>query len=305
MPISNFPTGISSFGLPVFPGGVQIPPTTGTVFFVYSVTGNNNNLGTDPTQPLATTAQAVSLCTASKGDVIILMPGHAETIAAAGGLTINKAGVTIVGLGNGSNRPLFTFSATASTIAISAANVTIRNIVITNSITAVVSMFNITGAFCVMDGVDYVDTASMAPLSFAAVTGVDNRWTNCTWVASATQSASAQQWLIINGADRFKCLNCFASLNGVAAGANGVIVGVTTASKDVDIAFNRFMSVGSTSAVGISLLAATTGLVRENHVATAKTAIAGNVALASCYGMNNYSSHVVNKNGLLDPVVDA
>ena len=30
------------------------------------------------------------------------------------------------------------------------------------------------------------------------------------------------------------------------------------------------------AAVGISLLAATTGLVRENHVATAKTAIAGN-----------------------------
>lgn len=304
MPPSSFTT-LAVGGMPILPGAGLIPPTTGSVFFVSSGTGNSGNLGTDSGQPFATISQAISACTANKGDVVIVMPGHAETVAAAGGITVNKAGVSIIGLGSGTLRPTLTFSATASTSAVSAANVTMRNFAVTCSITAVVSLFNITGAFFAMDAVDYVDTASMSPLSWMAATGVDTRITNSSWVASATQSASTQQWIIINAAHRFKCLNCFASLNGAAASANGIIVGATAASNDVDIAFNRFMSVGSTSAVGLSMFSGTTGLVRENHVATAKTAIAGNIALASCYGMNNYSSHVANKNGLLDPVVDA
>jgi hypothetical protein len=82
-------------------------------------------------------------------------------------------------------------------------------------------------------------------------------------------------------------------------------VGVTTASLDVDIHDNRFITTNSTGAVPISLLAGTTGFLANNFVASAKTAIAGSIALASCYGANNYAAHVVNKNGLLEPVVDA
>lgn len=306
------PTNLSSLavaGIPVLPGAVTIPPTTGHVFFVCSVTGNDNNPGTDATVPLATVKQGVALCTASVGDILIVMPGHAETLTGAGALTINKAGISIIGLGNGTNRPTFTLASTATTIAVSAANVLIRNVVLTVSVDAVVKAFNVTAAGLTLDMVDYIDTPSCALEQFvlAAAGATDMTITNCKWVCTGTVSAATQQWILLNAAHRFKCLNCYASLAGMTSGnpANGVIVGVTAASNDVWIAWNSFEITTSTGSVPISLLASSTGLVADNLVASPKTAIAGSVAIANCYARNNYACHVVNKSGLLDPVVDA
>ena len=282
--------------------------TTGARYYVCSVTGTDAaGYGNSPDSPVATLTYALTLCTASKNDIIYVMPSHAETIATVGALTINVVGVSIVGLGTGTNRPVLTLSGTAATIAISAANVSLKNIIITTSIDAVVKVFNITAAYCTLDAVDFRETAACACLNFVTTSAaaVDLTVKNCSWVNTATQSTSAQQWILLTGADRFRCVDCFASLYGVAAGANGIVVGVTTASKDVLVARNNFQTVGSTSAVPISLLAASTGLVSDNFVASAKTAIAGSVACANAYAKNNYACHVVNKSGLMDPVVDA
>ena len=125
MGLTNFPNGITSFGVPVIGGSGLIPATTGTYFFVSSGTGSNSHSGKNPAEALATIDYAIGKCTDSKGDVIVVMPGHAETISAAGGITADVAGITIIGLGNGGLRPIITFSGTASTFVISAANVTV------------------------------------------------------------------------------------------------------------------------------------------------------------------------------------
>lgn len=80
---------------------------TGTAFFVDSVNGNAGFTGLKPGEAITTLDAALGKCTASKGDVIYLMPGHLETITGAGGITIDKAGVSIIGLGTGSLRPTF------------------------------------------------------------------------------------------------------------------------------------------------------------------------------------------------------
>jgi hypothetical protein len=104
------------------PGGVVVltdDDTTGTHFFVdsNSATGADSaGYGRDPDEPCLTIDYAVGLCTANKGDRINVMPGHTETIAGATGLVVDVAGVQIVGLGYGSEAPLLTFSAAASTI---------------------------------------------------------------------------------------------------------------------------------------------------------------------------------------------
>ena len=77
------------------------------------------------------------------------------------------------------------------------------------------------------------------------------------------------------------------------------------AANDVWIEGNRFISTNSTGAIVISLLAASTGMVVNNFVASAKTAIAGQVAMASAFGGNNYANNTANTSGLLDPVVDS
>src|SRR4051812_7269513 len=80
--------------------------STGKRFFVDSVTGTDSvGAGQNPDTPFATISFALTQCTASKGDIIYVMPGHAEAIAAAGTLACSVIGVSIIGLGNGSNRP--------------------------------------------------------------------------------------------------------------------------------------------------------------------------------------------------------
>jgi hypothetical protein len=129
MGLTNFPNGISSFGMPVLPA-VNNQVTTGSVFFVDSNNGNDGNKGTDCNKPLATLDVALSKCTANKGDTIYLMPAHAETITGAGGITFDVAGVNIVGLGRYDTRPRFLMDgATTVTALVTAANVSLSNVV--------------------------------------------------------------------------------------------------------------------------------------------------------------------------------
>jgi hypothetical protein len=112
--------------------------TTGTVFFVDSVTGLSGNSGLDPLHPLATIDQAINKCTANKGDVIYCMPNHAETLGDnATSLVPDIAGISVIGLGHGSDMPELTFSGTSSSINIQAANITFRNLRFIAGISAV------------------------------------------------------------------------------------------------------------------------------------------------------------------------
>ena len=101
--LTNYPNGITSFGVPVMGGGVEIPASTGNYFFVHSGTGSDAYDGKNPkvvdrsSGPFATVDYAIGKCTASNGDVVIVMPGHAETLTAA--VTVDVAGVQVIGLG--------------------------------------------------------------------------------------------------------------------------------------------------------------------------------------------------------------
>jgi len=133
----------------IYPGGfasglvVRNMPLTqtypGTVWWVSNVTtlpgnvstqripfvsGSDGNKGTW-NAPFATIAKAVSM--ASTDDVIMVKPGHAETMATAASIVLSKA-VAIVGLGSGSRRPTLTFSTATSTITVTASNVSVQNI---------------------------------------------------------------------------------------------------------------------------------------------------------------------------------
>jgi hypothetical protein len=98
------------------------------VFFVDSGKGANaGGNGKDADTPFASLDYAIGQCTASNGDMIVVMPGHAETLTAA--IALDIAGITIVGLGNGDNRPSFTLTASAApAITISADDQKIHNL---------------------------------------------------------------------------------------------------------------------------------------------------------------------------------
>ncbi len=162
--ISNYPggfaAGITIRGVPL----VQSHP--GKVFWVSNAStlsdrqigGSNGNPGTFD-KPFSTVAYAVTQCVAGRGDIVFVKPSHAETITAStawGG----TAGVAIVGLGQGSNRPTFTFSATASQITLAGKDMLLHNLLFISSIDAVVVVMTVSAADVTLSDIEYrEDTA--------------------------------------------------------------------------------------------------------------------------------------------------
>ena len=104
----------------------------------------DGDLDTNP-RFFATIDAAINACTANASDNIVVMPGHTETVASAGAITADVAGVSIIGLGNGADKPTLTFSDTASTVAISGASVTMKGFRLVPGVDAVVSPLVLTG----------------------------------------------------------------------------------------------------------------------------------------------------------------
>jgi len=175
MGITKFPAGISSQGVPVIGGSYY---TTGTVFFVDSVTGSNGNSGTDKDHPFATIDYAVGRCTANKGDVIIVMPNHTETVTEAGGLDLDVAGITVVGLGSAAVRPIINLTtATTADIDVDAANITLRNVRIDmTGITAVAAGIDINASGFTLEDCDILmaDSTGVALVGAVLAPGLDN-----------------------------------------------------------------------------------------------------------------------------------
>src|SRR6185503_19507054 len=101
MPKSNysrFSDGVQISGvcLNLHQKGQVLYVCNSTVASAVGAVGSNGNDGKTPDRPLATIAKALTLCVANRGDKIILMPGHAETVSAAAGLDLNVAGVSII-----------------------------------------------------------------------------------------------------------------------------------------------------------------------------------------------------------------
>ena len=113
--------------------------TTGDAYFVDDATGTDQvGNGRSPENPVATLDYAIdNLVTANQGDIIYLMPYHAETEAAEDVelWDLDVAGVSVLGLGRGDARPTFTLTDDGATCVIGAANCRISNIRIIGNVT--------------------------------------------------------------------------------------------------------------------------------------------------------------------------
>lgn len=77
MTLTNFPNGLTSFGIPVL-GGAALP-FTGTYFFVDPLRGSDGNNGLSPSRALATLYKAYSLLTDGANDVVFLIGDGSTT----------------------------------------------------------------------------------------------------------------------------------------------------------------------------------------------------------------------------------
>lgn len=101
------------------------------IYYVDSDSGHDSagNYGTTYSEPFATIDYAIGQCTADNGDIIFVMPGYTEDLAAADAIDADIAGVSIIGLGNGNLRPTLTYTADAGEFVIGADDVRVSNII--------------------------------------------------------------------------------------------------------------------------------------------------------------------------------
>ena len=116
-------------------GGGGLGSPLGKTLWVDSA--SHKGIGTDDrladgtkARPFATVAEALERCEDDKCDVILVAPGHTETITGVGGLTINKRTVTVRGLGKGNIRPTFLMDGAATvTCLMTAADACLSNLI--------------------------------------------------------------------------------------------------------------------------------------------------------------------------------
>jgi hypothetical protein len=263
MPASNFPNG--------FPQGLTVRgmPLTmlhpGKIFWVGNATnqgGGNGNPGT-LARPFASIDYAVGRCVANRGDIIAVLPGHIETVTAAGGLDLDVAGIAIVGLGAGSLRPTVNFTtAVGADMDVDAANITIMNLLFTGGIDALTGPIDINAADCSLIDIETRDVTGQAT-DFIVSDANAVRLLISGWKHNGASAAGADTALSMVGGDDAVIENFDIYGNFAVAG----IENVTTAAARVRIGGgNRQSYIWTENAadIAITMVATTTGWAGPN-----------------------------------------
>jgi hypothetical protein len=321
MPASHFPNGfmagITVRGVPI----TQAHP--GKVFWVSNAAtllqgqrgGSDGNRG-DFNSPFGTLNYAITQCTAARGDVIFIKPGHAETISTATALALNVAGAAVVGLGTGSQRPTFTLdTATTATIGVSAANVTVKNCIFTANFADIVSVFTTTTAkYFTLE--DCYIKATATNMNFLNVVDTDATTNNCDglalinnkWfepdlatVGMVKMDGTNDDVTIDNNYVRVGVNNNVATLMAIATGK--VVTSLSCQN-------NRVYRLNTDTATGGLLIttdgSTNTGIIAGNFAQHADTAAEVLVTASSGFGFfENRASGVAGATGYVLPAVDS
>lgn len=259
MPISNYPggfaQGVNIRGLPI------LNSYAGNVFWVDSALGSNGRQGTFD-RPFATIDYAVGRCTASNGDVIMVKPGHVETVIAAAGLALDVAGITIIGFGAGSDRPTINFTtAVGADMDVDAANITIVNCLFTGGIDALTGPIDVNAADFAMINCETRDVTGQATDFIVTDANADRLWIE-GWTHRGAAAAGADTAITIVGGDNITIKDFWIDGNFAVA----AIENVTTAAVNLSVYGDRqcFARTRNAADVIFTAVATTTGNVGPN-----------------------------------------
>lgn len=267
--VVNYPGVAEVAGMVISPNGGQVN-YVGTAAQLAALGQTGEAIAS---RSFTTVNAALSNCISGRGDYIYVLPGYTETVSAAdawSGLG-TKTAVTIVGLGRGTNRPTFTYSAATATILMDAANFRIQNCVFfmagdVGSTTAltVAAPITVSAAGCAIEdcwinfGVDVDQLVTIGVTTTAAATYFEFKRNNCY----GATAAACTSFLYLVGADF-----CQVWDNNIIGGTSSVNVGVvrfiTTASVGIDFRRNNFMNITASSVHAVTQMAGVLGQVSD------------------------------------------
>ena len=291
-----------------FPNPIAVPPWVmapngGQVFYLCSL-GVQDGTQDDIASSLYTTlGAALGACRANRGDTIIALPGHVENVVTT---PTFKAGVSIIGIGNGDERPTFTWTATASQWSIAVANVSIQNCIMNlagTAATATTKAIVITGARSVFKDNRFILGASstqQATIGIEYGTGGDRGHFEGNNLISTTDAAVVSCIKIVAALDRLNFTNNIMTV-GMSATTNGLIT-MTVAPTSLYIGFNSISNTITNSTKALVAITAATGVVEYNNLyLTNATGGATAFGTPGSLGANQNFGCATNGSGLLTP----
>ncbi len=290
------------------PGGIlaieDMSHSTGNRFFVDSgsSTGADSvGSGDSPDKPFLTIDYAIGQCASANGDIIYVMPGHAENVTTATGINCDVIGVTIQGIGEGDLIPTVSFTAAAGSVTVSVASVTIRNIkFVANFETGVTTGFTIAAGAdgLTLDGVRMFDTsATFEFLIHASIATTVDRLLikNCRFIGAAgTMSGS----LVFAGTslDAEICQNYWH-----VDSSDSVIHHDADVASNVYLHHNAIINIDvDTAEYCAEFKTASTGCAHDNRFGYNK--VDAEVGKGDAmFWFENYASNTIAESGRLDP----
>ena len=311
---NGFLNGVSIRNVPI----LQLHP--GTVRWVNNSTVGNP--GTDDLRsgsfrnPYRTLNYASARCTASAGDILVIMPGHAETISTATALTLSKAGIAVVGLGDGSLTPTFTLgTVVGATVNITAANISLMNLRFKANLADITSAITTTSAqHLKIVGCDFIDNSSI--LNFARIIDTDATSNNmdgltilnCNWYGKGATSNSCV--IKMDGTnDRVTIKDCYFR-HAAVTDAGLMPIATTKVVTNLIVDNNDMLFTGATGATTGTMIttdtSTNTGIIKNNRIQSLDATFEILVTASSGFVFfENKSSAVADKSGYLLPAADA
>ncbi len=307
---TNFANGVSSYGMPIFPsnfpfinaqsaaasvGNGQAQKGASNVYFVSSVLGSDGNPGTKMASggPLKTFKQALTLV--SPGDTIVILPGHVETMVAAGTVSCATSNITVIGLGVGATRPTFKYATLSSaTFDIVVDNVTFTNIRWDATALTLTKAINVKTAAndVTFDTCEFLQSGA----SFACATMIltdasanNLRINNCRFTITGAGTAVTNALNVVGG-DGLQVTNSFFEA-GYATGS-GAIQNVTTACTNAIVLGNTINNLTASCTKALVFVSTSTGVISKNsfQILSGTAPITG--AAMSWVGPNYYAATI-------------
>ena len=281
----------------------------GNVWFVdsgHDDAQDSSGRGRTVATPFSSLGFAVGQTTPNNGDLIFVSPGHSENVTAADAIRFgtNATGVTVIGIGNGTDRPTFNFTTvTTADIEVDVANITLRNL-----------YFDMTGIDALAAGID-VNASNFSMIG-------------CEILQTDSGGQCLRAIDLDGNANDSKIVNC--KIHGETAGDGDEAIGISGTLSGLEIrhcwidgnydlaciwsdqAFTEglihdcYLRNQLTGQLAIEFTAAATGMLVKNYYhSDVDPAAAGPQAIdpGSMFSYECYANDTINASGILEPEV--
>jgi hypothetical protein len=276
---------------------------TGTAFWVGSaVSGatDGSGYGRNPDAPFATIDYAVNQTTANAGDVIYVLPGHAESLTAAAAIDIDVAGVKVIGLGDGSKRPTITMAHADATVEMAGANCTIQNVLFISTADSTI-VLDVNAADCSVVDCEFrystgKEFVTAIDINGGAANACDRTLiSGCVFMSPVAGADRAIE--LGEVADSVVIENCSVWGDYADAGIHNITGKVMTNLMIRDC----FVQNTQTGDHAVELVSACTGMLLRNAYYS-DIAAPGGVDPGSCFSVECYHADAIDTSGILAPV---